>query len=98
MDVAPFVEDGRTMVPIRFIAEALGATISSTWVDGVQQITIIHGNETISFLIGQLAPGMDVPAQIIDSRTFVPIRFVAEALGASVIWNSDTQTVEVLAN
>ena len=94
MDVAPTILDGRTLVPIRFVAEALGATV--LWQESTQTVTIILNNETITFRIGELAPNMDVPAIIIGNRAMVPLRFVAETFGYQVNWDPDTARIEII--
>ncbi|MDR0272328.1 MAG: copper amine oxidase N-terminal domain-containing protein, partial [Clostridiales bacterium] len=58
--------------------------------------TITLDGQTVSLTIGQTAPGMDVPAQIIDGRTMVPVRYIAEALGAFVDWNDATRTITII--
>ncbi|MCL1878123.1 MAG: copper amine oxidase N-terminal domain-containing protein, partial [Defluviitaleaceae bacterium] len=93
MDVAPVIVDGRTLVPLRFIANMLGAVIH--WDDATRQVTIVYDGRVLTFAIGEMAPGMDVPAQIIDGRTMVPLRFISEFFGAEVNWNEETRTIEV---
>jgi len=98
MDVAPFIEDGRTFVPVRFIAEALGAEADWEPKDAaVEVVTLTREDKTITIKIGgyslEVKEGeevttitMDVAAMIKDSRTFLPFRFIAEAFGAEVDW------------
>ncbi|MCL2357349.1 MAG: copper amine oxidase N-terminal domain-containing protein [Defluviitaleaceae bacterium] len=94
MDVAPFVTDGRTLLPVRFMAYALGADID--WDDDTQEVTLTVNGDALTFAIGEAAPGMDVPAQIIDARTMVPLRFIGEFFGAEVIWCDSTESVEII--
>ncbi|MCL1845444.1 MAG: copper amine oxidase N-terminal domain-containing protein [Defluviitaleaceae bacterium] len=91
MDVTPTIVDGRTLVPVRFIAYALGATVN--WNDATRTVSLAHDGNNLSFAIGETAPGMDVPAQIIDGRTMVPLRFISEFFGATVEWCTYTRTV-----
>ena len=104
-DVAPKVVNDRTMLPARFIAENLGATVE--W-DGEKQLVIITGkNEkqedvTILITIGSdyaKVNGEDVkldsPAFVENDRTYTPIRFISENLGATVKWNETEQTVTI---
>jgi len=49
------------------------------------------GNDVLTFAIGEMVQGMDVPAQLINDRTYVPIRFIAEFFGAQVSWDYDGQ-------
>jgi len=104
MDVLPIIQDGRTLVPIRFIAEALGAEVDWTRATADRPITIhitLNG-QTLSFGIGEVTPqlaalGMDVPAQLMNDRTMVPLRFAAEFFGAVVDWDGDTRGIEIVA-
>ena len=94
LDVAPVIINDRAMVPIRFIAEALGAYVN--W-DTTRRAAVLElDGLTITIFIGELAPGMDVPAMIINDRTVVPLRFVSEALGASVYWYPGANTIDIV--
>lgn len=102
-DVAPVIRSDRAMLPIRFVAEALGGTV--TWNQAEQSVTCVKGDNTIVIYIGQpfaLVNGnpveLDAPAFIENGRTYLPIRFVAENLDATVTWNADTQEVTVVPN
>jgi hypothetical protein len=99
VDVAPFIEDGRTFVPVRFIAEALGAEADWEPKDAaVEVVTLTRPDKTITINIGEysleVTEGeeevttitMDCAAMIKDGRTFLPFRFIAEAFGAEVDW------------
>ncbi len=97
-DVAPYVKDGRTLAPMRAILEALGMTV--TWDDATQTATAVSGDTTISVTIGNNIAKvngadkiLDVPAQVTNGRTFVPVRFFAEALNMKVDWDALTKTV-----
>ena len=88
----PFVLNGRTVLPVRFLAETLGAEV--TWNDETKTATIILGGQTITITAGQRemfkdgeSIELDVPATIIDGRTFLPLRKIAEALGRAVTWD-----------
>jgi|GEM_PF-2529552 len=99
-DVSPFIEENRTMVPLRGIFENLGASV--TW-DGVARtVTAKKGETTILLGIGnrtahvnQKPVVLDVPARIVGSRTFVPLRFIFEALGSKVEWDEVTRTIYI---
>jgi len=104
MDVLPIIQDGRTIIPIRFIAEALGAEVdwlpSTENTPSIAQI-IFNGQELLIPLDGTITPqlqalGMDVPAQVMDSRTMIPLRFVSEFFGAVVYWDNDLRSIEVV--
>ncbi len=104
LEAAPFIKDGRTMVPLRFIAEAFGANVE--WIPETKGINIslelasaVHtiglqvGNPT-AIVDGEVVT-LDVAPVIVNGRTFVPLRFVAEAFGATVDWNSLYQVVTI---
>lgn len=84
--------NGRTMVPVRSIAVALGATVQ--WYEETKEISITKNNEIIMLKIGspeikinnEIIP-MDVSPIIINSYTLVPVRFVSEALNANIGWS-----------
>ena len=100
LDEAPFTENGRTLVPFRFIGEALKAEIlwdsnqkkASYILDG-NRVDVVVGSTT-AYLNGKEVT-LDVPPMIKNGRTFVPIRFVTEALGASVIWEANTKKIYI---
>ncbi|WP_458406845.1 copper amine oxidase N-terminal domain-containing protein, partial [Anaerotignum sp.] len=99
-DVAPEIKNDRTMLPIRIIAEALGATV--TWNETEQKVTITDDDLVIEIFIGQpfaTVNGepvkLDAPAYIANDRTYLPLRFVAENLGATVVWNDTDNTVTI---
>ena len=93
-----YIENGRTMVPLRFISEALGEKVD--WKADTK--TVIVGDNKASLVIGEKeieANGkkiaIDSPAVIKDSRTFVPLRAISEILGSKVDWDSSTRTVKI---
>ena len=97
-DVPPYVKEGRTLAPIRAILEALGMIVS--WDGTTQTATAIKGDITISVTINSniaivngVQKTLDVPAEITNGRTFVPVRFFAEALNMNVDWDGYTKTV-----
>lgn len=99
-DVEPYIKDGRTMVPFRVIFEAMELEVN--W-NAVSR-TVFAKNDTTEIIleIGQshsyvngFKKSLDVPAEIINGRTFVPLRFVAENSGAIVDWDSETRTVYI---
>lgn len=102
-DQAPIMVQGRTMLPLRAIFEALGAKI--LWNQKTQTATAIKDDTTIVLKIGSKvatinneAVTLDVPGQNLKGRTMVPVRFVGEALGQEVGWNSKTQTVTITSD
>jgi len=102
-DVPPVIVDGRVLVPLRVIFEALGAPVR--WDAATRTITAVKGDTTIQLEIGSPNAyilgepvALDVPAQIQDGRTLVPLRFVAEALGAAVAWDGATRSITITAS
>lgn len=101
-DVTPVIKSGRTLVPIRVVSESLGADVK--WDQVTQKVTIIKNVDTIELTVnaktvvknGASVAELDVPAQIINGRTLVPVRFVSETLGAKVSWDQATQTVSIV--
>ncbi|MBQ2941319.1 MAG: InlB B-repeat-containing protein [Clostridia bacterium] len=100
-DVAPIIKNDRTMLPARFVAEALGAKVS--WNEEKREVTIeaegikiVITIDSDKAFINEEEVTLDSPAFIENSRTYTPIRFVAEALGASVSWDEETQKVTIL--
>lgn len=97
-DVLPTISEGRTLVPLRAIFEALGASVSWDGAtqtvtadrDGVQIVLTIGASQ---FTVGSETKSLDVPAQIVDGRTLVPARAVAEAFGCSVDWDGANSAV-----
>jgi len=102
-DVPPIIEDGRTLVPLRAIFEALGANVS--WDENTQSITATKADTSIKLQINSKtayknnqATSLDAPPKIVNNRTLIPLRFVSEALGANVNWNEDNQTISIRNN
>ncbi len=99
-DVHPTIIEGRTMVPVRAIFEALGADVE--WEQETKTVTATRDELVIKLTIGDKAiyvgdeiKELDVPALIIDGRTLVPARAVSEAFGASVQWNAQFKEVYI---
>lgn len=97
-DQPPIVQAGRVFVPLRGVFQQLGASV--VYANG--QINATGNGRTISLRIGStqaLVDGrpatLDVAPFVVGSRTLVPLRFIAQALGASVNWNDSTSTVVV---
>jgi hypothetical protein len=97
-DQPPVIIQGTTLVPFRGILEALGAEVS--WDPVAQTVTASKGGTNIVLTIDSDSAAvngdthaLDVPAQIIHSRTMVPARFISESLGATVDWDADNSSV-----
>ncbi len=100
-DVPPMLMNDRTMVPMRAIFEALDTTVYwSEFNETVSAYSATSGSiilpigDTTATVNGE-AYELDQPAVLVDGRTLVPIRFVAESLGATVSWDDATQTVTI---
>jgi hypothetical protein len=104
LDAPPYIKDGRTMLPMRFIGEAIGATVG--WIP--EGKTVVYDFDTIHIELqigskealvkrGETSETieMDVAPEIKNGRTFVPLRFVTETLGAEVEWIPETKTIKV---
>jgi len=94
MDVLPVIRNDRTLLPVRFIADVLGAEV--VWNEDTREVTLLPPGRSLTFAIGQMVPGMDVPAQIIQERTFVPLRFISEFFGAEVLWDEYTRGIIIV--
>ena len=92
-DVAPLIVNDRTLVPIRIVTETLGGT--ANWNEAAQMVSLNINGKTVTMQIGVVLEKYGVAPIIIDSRTYVPIRFVAEELGATVDWNESTQEITI---
>ena len=100
MDAKTFIENSRTYVPVRYLGDALGA--ETGWDEGTRTVTVALDNAVVKLVIGSKtlsidgqAKQMDVAPVIRDGRTYLPARFVAEAFGYTVRWNSQARTVYV---
>ncbi|MWC30698.1 copper amine oxidase N-terminal domain-containing protein [Paenibacillus sp. MMS18-CY102] len=95
-DARPFNENGSVLVPVRVVSENLGGKLSLSGKD----ITIVKGTRTIKLTIGSREGNvngkpliLNTAAKVIGGRTFVPLRFVSEALGVAVEWDNVNQFV-----
>lgn len=100
-DQPPVILEGRTLVPLRAIFEALGAFVE--WDDATKTVTAVLDNDLVKLTIGskelykndEVVAELDVPAQIVGGRTLVPARAVAEAYNAVVQWVQETKSVVI---
>ncbi len=97
-DVSPYIKNDITMVPLRAISEALGASID--WNEASQEVTIEKDGIVIKLTVGSAeayvngsATEMSVPTEEHQGRTFVPIKFVSETLGWNVSWDPENYSV-----
>lgn len=101
-DAAPFIENDRTMVPVRMVAENMGYDV--LWNAADRKVTILSTKQRIVLtidkniaLVGKDQVQMDTTAMIRNDRTYVPIRFVSENFGFDVDWDNDTRSVLITA-
>ena len=103
-DASPFIENGRVLVPIRGIAEALNFDVE--WLPQLKSIILTSKpgsiERTITIYVGEEYAfvdynnvSLDVPAKIVSGRTYLPLRFVSESTGAEVEWEPATRTVQI---
>ena len=99
-DVSPMIKNNLLMIPIRVVAESLGANV--VWEGKTKTATIVRNGIIIKLIIGnQMAYVngglriLDTPAFIQSSRTLVPESFISETLKVQVKWNNDTHSVSI---
>ena len=103
MDVPPEVRDGRTMVPLRAVAEALGADVS--WEQETGRITLTRAGSTVVMTLNSTTAQvdgqeveMDVAPYATEGRTLIPARYAAEFFGQRVTWDGSTHRADILEN
>lgn len=99
----PVIKNNRTLVPVRLVSEKMGAVVD--WNAENKTVHIVKGNRSVVLRIDNRLIDYtedetsfslcDVPPQIMDSRTFVPLRLVSNALGVTINWDQDSRTVYV---
>lgn len=103
MDVAPYIKNSRTMIPFRAIFEGLGAKVTYDFVDERKKIVVGEKLDTKVILtigkdkaiVNKKEKPLDAPAELKNSRTFVPLRFVSESMGAKVDWDEKNRKVSI---
>lgn len=106
MDTAPVIKDGRTLLPIKYVAEQVGATVG--WDSGTRRASISTAADVIWMWIGRNTAqvnGVNVPIDPANSlvkpitvppgRTLLPLRFVAEKLNCKLDWNPITKEIKL---
>lgn len=93
----PIVEDDRTLVPMRFLFEQMGAEVD--WDADTQTATVKKTDDIVAFsiddtfaIVNNEQKTMDVPARLINGKTMIPLRFLSEELGYTVEWDEQTRT------
>lgn len=101
-DQYPIIDNGTTLVPIRAVSEMLDADVSWDQKNGIA--TIVKGDKTIKLYTGTTTAyingnkyNLEVSAEVVNNRTLVPLRFVAEALDMEVIWHGENRMVELVS-
>lgn len=107
MDASPIVRESRTLLPVRYVAEPLGAI--PEWDSLAQKVTITQGNTVIELWIDKniaRVNGVEVPIDVNNpnvkpilvppGRTMLPLRFIGEALGCQVFWNDNTKEAKLI--
>lgn len=99
-DVAPFIDNDRTLVPIRVISENLGYSVN--WDNQTRKVTVKNNDKSIELTIGKKdvnvngnKSSIDVAPMIKNERTFVPLRFISESFDNDVNWDNNTRTVKI---
>lgn len=99
-DVSPVIENGYTLVPIRFLFEQMGADV--TWNQQTQMATVTQDNTAITFgiddtnaIVNGSNVSMDIPARLINDKTMVPVRFLSEELGYTVNWDGENRIITI---
>lgn len=97
-DVPPMISNGRTMVPLRVVAEKMGAEVQ--WDQESQTATIVQAQKSVKLQlnnkrasINNKSVQLDTPPQIVNQRMLLPLRFVGEALGSTIGWEQTSRTV-----
>ena len=106
MDTEPIIKDGRTLLPIRYVAEDIGAKVE--WNEYERKVTIAMKGNKIELWLGNNVAKVNDEYKLVDTqnpyvspsivppgRTMLPLRFVAENLGCQVDWNSNKKEVTV---
>jgi len=103
MDVAPYIKNDRTFLPVRFVSNAVGvADDNILWNDATKTVTILKGDRTVQMTINSKIMkvngadiAIDVAPEIKSDRTMLPIRALSTALGCEILWDDATRTVTI---
>lgn len=99
-DTEPTIMNGRTMLPLRAVFEALEVEVS--WDDATRTVTVVKGDTTVKLTVGEATAyvndspvTLDQAASIVDGRTLVPLRFASESMGLTCYWDAESRTVSL---
>ena len=104
MDVAPYIKEGRTMLPVRYVAEGLGFDVE--WIESTRTVVLLDGTtkveipvDTDKIIVNGTVYTGDVKPEIKKGRTMLSIANIARALGLQdgkdIIWNDKSKTVTI---
>ncbi|TCO79119.1 copper amine oxidase N-terminal domain-containing protein [Marinisporobacter balticus] len=99
-DTPPVIKEGRTLIPVRALTQAFGAQVN--WNPEDKIVTVVKDGVEMSLQIDSKVAyvngeevQLDVPAEIMNSRTVVPLRFIVEKMGLKVKWDEESETIEI---
>ena len=100
IDTAPVIIDGRTLIPVRGVSEAMGGNVNCN--NDTKTVTITLGSNKVEMTIdsktayfNNKAQTLDVAPVVLNGRTMLPARFIAESFGFDVNWDNDTKTISI---
>ena len=100
INTAPVIINGRTLIPVRGVGEAMGGNVD--WNDDTKTVTITLGSNKVEMTVdsktayfNNKAQTLDVAPVVLNSRTMLPARFIAESFGFDVNWDNDTKTISI---
>ncbi len=104
-DTEPFIEQNRTMVPVRAIFEAMGAQVR--WDEENKTVLMVRQKDDVftsvvlqigldKAFVNSESVALDAPAKIVGNRTYVPLRFIIEAFDENITWDDASRTVSIV--
>ncbi len=105
-DAVPYIKNGRSFFPIRVMAEVLGVTEKNIkWDAATKTVTLIKDDQIMGVTMGKsyyhqngITKPMDVQAENVEGRIYLPARYVTESLGGQIEWDGDTKTLTIRSN
>ncbi|HWP95836.1 MAG TPA: copper amine oxidase N-terminal domain-containing protein [Syntrophomonadaceae bacterium] len=105
MDIAPYIKDGRTFMPIAYVAQALGISNNHIhWDEASQTINMMDDSNVVQVQVGSTTimvgggqSSMDVAPEICNGRSCLPTALIVRAFGGTAVWDEDTQTITISA-